>query len=167
MSKKAVGIILIVLACLCIIGSVTFLGTGGILGIVFGAIGAGGELNVENGATVETVDGVVYDVYDGGTTILYNVDGYDYIGSLSVENSTYPMGTTVEVQYDSSDPSSFAVPELFDAFGSVGTVVGIAGVVGGILGLIIGVVVLIIGIKLVKKAKKETADTTVPPVMNA
>ncbi len=160
MAKKVIGIILIVISVFTIFFGACFLLTFGLLGGVFGIVGAGGGLSVEDGATVETVMGEVYDVEDGYTTVCYEVDGVEYMGSVTVTNSAYTEGTPVAVEYDSTDPSTFAVPELSAVFGVLGGVFGGVGVVLGVGGLIIGIVMLIVGIILVKKSKKAVATAT-------
>ena len=160
MAKKVIGIILIVISVFTIFSGVCFLLTFGLLGGAFGVVGAGGGLSVEEGATVETVVGEVYDVDDGYTTVCYEVDGIEYMGSVTVTNSAYTEGTPITVEYDSTDPSTFAVPELSAVFGVLGGVFGGVGVVLGVGGLIIGIVMLIVGIILVKKSKKAVATAT-------
>ncbi|MBQ8247639.1 MAG: hypothetical protein IJZ42_10945 [Lachnospiraceae bacterium] len=160
MAKKVIGIILIVISVFTIFSGVCFLLTFGLLGGAFGVVGAGGGLSVEEGATVETVVGEVYDVDDGYTTVCYEVDGIEYMGSVTVTNSAYTEGTPITVEYDSTDPSTFAVPELSAVFGVLGSVFGGVGVVLGVGGLILGIVMLIVGIILVKKSKKAAATAT-------
>ncbi|MBE5885969.1 MAG: hypothetical protein E7284_06135 [Lachnospiraceae bacterium] len=160
MAKKVIGIILIVVSVLTIFVSGILLLTFGLLGGTFGIVGSAGGLSVEDGATVETVEGEVYYTDGSSTTIYYEVDGVPYIGDLNVYNSAYTEGTPVTVEYDSSNPSSFAVPEMSAVFGVLGGVFGGVGIVFGIGGIIVGIVMLVIGIVLIKKAKKAAASVT-------
>lgn len=162
MAKKVIGIILIVISVLTIFVSGILLLVFGILGGTFGLIGGGSALSVEDGATVETVEGEVWDTDDSSTTIYYEVDGIPYIGEINMYNSAYTEGTLVTVEYDSADPTNFAVPEMSAVFGILGGVFGGVSVVFGVGGLIIGIIMLVIGIVLVKKAKKaQNATVTV------
>ena len=156
MAKKVIGIILIVLSVLSIFMGGIFLVVCGILGGTFGIIGSTGGLTVEDGATVESTYGEVYDVSDSMTTICYEVDGVSYMGSLNMTTSEITEGDIVTVEYDSSNPTSFAVPEMNEAFGTIGGIVGGVGVGVGLIFLIPGIAMLVIGIVLVKKSKKQT-----------
>ena len=89
MAKKVIGIILIVVSVLTIFVSGILLLTFGLLGGTFGIVGSAGGLSVEDGATVETVEGEVYYTDGSSTTIYYEVDGVPYIGDLNVYNSAY------------------------------------------------------------------------------
>ena len=70
MAKKVIGIILIVVSVLTIFVSGILLLTFGLLGGTFGIVGSAGGLSVEDGATVETVEGEVY-YTDGSSTTIY------------------------------------------------------------------------------------------------
>ena len=156
MAKKVIGIILIILSVLPIFMGGIFLVVCGILGGTFGIIGNAGGLSVEDGATVESTYGEVYDVSDSKTTICYEVDGVSYMGSLNMTTSEITEGDIVTVEYDSSNPTSFAVPEMNEAFGMIGGIVGGVGVGIGLVCLIPGIAMLVIGIILVKKSQKQT-----------
>ncbi len=156
MAKKVIGIILIVLSVFPIVTGILLTVITGMVGGIFGIIGTSSSLTVEDGATIESTYGEVYDTSDSSTTICYEVDGNSYIGSLNMSSSSLREGDTVMVEYDSTDPSRFAVPELNELFGTAGGIVGGVGIGIGLICLIVGVVMLIIGIILIKKSKKKT-----------
>ncbi len=160
MAKKVIGIILIILSVFSILGGAFMLLLFGLLGGTFGLIGDMSGLQVEEGATIESVVGEVYDVTDSQTAIYYEVDGVPYLGYLSMVTSMHTPGTVVTVEYDSSNPANFAVPEMNDVFGSFGSIFGGVGVAVGLIAIIPGIAMLIIGIVLIKKSKKEAIATT-------
>ncbi|MBO5342604.1 MAG: hypothetical protein J6A73_07980 [Lachnospiraceae bacterium] len=154
MAKKVIGIILIVISVFTFLVSGIFLLVFGILGGTFGLIGNFSALQVEEGATVETVEGEIIYTDDSTTGFYYEVDGVPYVGELSMHNSAYTEGTLVTVEYDSSNPANFAVPELSGVFSDLGGIFGGVGIALGIVGLFAGVAMLVIGIVLIKKSKK-------------
>ena len=156
MKKKVIGIILIVLSVISLFVGIVFLSTFGILGGVFGFVGKNtSTLHVDNGATVEETQGFIVSTDNNRTTILYEVDGYDYEITLNVNNSAYEKGTAVTVKYDSSNPENCIVPELYEVFGTLGSVFKVVGIVIGVLGIVVGISLLVVGIILLKKYKAE------------
>ena len=149
MAKKVIGIILVILGVFNILGGI-------FAGIIFGLVDDMSSLVVDEYATVETVEGYILDVDedDTETTVYYEVDGYSYEGELNVYNSLYTEGTKVTVEYDSSDPANFAVPELSNFIGAMGNLFGGVGITIGIFGAIFGIGMLVIGIILIKKSKQ-------------
>ncbi|MBQ3037099.1 MAG: DUF3592 domain-containing protein [Lachnospiraceae bacterium] len=156
MAKKVIGIILVILGVFNILGGIFAGIIFGLFGGVFGLVDDMSSLVVDEYATVETVEGYILDVDedDTETTVYYEVDGYYYEGELNVYNSLYTEGTKVTVEYDSSDPANFAVPELSNFIGAMGNLFGGVGITIGIFGAIFGIGMLVIGIILIKKSKQ-------------
>lgn len=148
MAKRVIGIILTVLGSIFLLMALLF-------GIIFGTIGAGmkyaggtdDEFLQED--TTMLCDGEITSVSDG-TTIAYEVDGYEYTWNVSVTNSAYPVGTHVTVYYDETDPTTCSVPELVQGtynllgniFGGIGIGLVIAFGVVGVAGLVIGIILI-------------------------
>lgn len=160
MKKKVIGIILVVIAAFTLFVSVVLLATFGLLGGAFGMVGNNLDLEVDGGSTVETVEGTIISTDDNQTTIMYEVDGNTYVGTLNIHNSAYTADSTVMVEYDSLNPGTFAVPELGEVFGTLGGIFVIVAIVVGVLGIGAGVAMLIVGIVLIKKAKKAQQAAT-------
>ncbi len=153
MAKKVIGIILIVLGLLGIVCSLCTLLFCFIFGGVTGALSSGSSLKASDGGTVLTTTGMVSDIDDNHTSVQYYVDGYTYEGTVNATTSSYEVFDEIEVEYDSENPASFAVPALYDwtgfAFGS-SIVMGIVSVIS----IVIGIVMIVVGIILIRKAKK-------------
>lgn len=158
MYKKVIGIILIIIG-----GFSLFLAL--LYGFVFGVLGTGFRListaedDFLNEPTTVTCTGEVIEV-DDTTTIEYTVDGVTYQADFSMVHAIkYPVGTSITVYYNDTDPTECQVPELKEAtFGTLGGVFSGVAVVCMILLLVFGAGFLVIGIVLIKSYKKQMAN---------
>ena len=157
---KVVGIIFIVVGCLILVLALAF-------GLGFYMVG--NSMNAEQekmNAEWESFEeqsiqtnGVIVEA-DGSTTIEYYVESENryYQTTVSVSNSSYGVGNTLQVYYDKENPAECMIPEIYEStYNILSTVFSGVGIGAGIAIGVFGLIVMVIGIVLLTLKPKVTA----------
>ena len=155
MVRKIIGIILTVLASLCIIFGVLFSMIWLIPALIGDMVQESGYDASTNGIVIES-HYAPFEQNDAYTIVYYEVDGEPYTYETNKYLVAYPVGTEVTVQYESDDPADSFVKEIEDA-ATEGVEISmmVFGVFFLILFIGVGIIMLIIGIILLIWAKKK------------